>query len=104
MALWEEGVLRRPPGRMRVGVNRADMRSTTQLGRDGVWRLLSRGGVLAGLAGVPSWAPPPAHLPPAQGAPSGPDQGALLALWNSLSPAHAARSFEEDYSEPPELK
>ena len=44
MALLEEGVLRRPPGRMRVGVNRADLRSTTQLERDGVWRPLSRGG------------------------------------------------------------
>ncbi len=46
-----------------------------------------QGGVLAGLQGVPSWAPPPAYLPPAQGAPSGPDQGALLALWNSLTQA-----------------
>ena len=44
MALLEEGVLRRPPGRTRVVVNRADMCSTTQLGRGGVWRLLNSWG------------------------------------------------------------
>jgi hypothetical protein len=44
-------------------------------------------GALSGLQGVPVWGPPQSHLPPVQGAPSGPDQGALLALWNSLTPA-----------------
>ena len=44
MARLEEGVLRRPPGRTRVVVNRADMCSTTQLGRGGVWRLLNNQG------------------------------------------------------------
>ena len=44
-------------------------------------------GAMAGLQGVPAWGPPQAHLPQAPGAPSGPDQGALLALWNSLTQA-----------------
>ncbi len=44
-------------------------------------------GVMAGLQGVPAWGPPQTYLPPASVAPSGPDQGALLALWNSLSSA-----------------
>ena len=43
-------------------------------------------GAMSGLQGVPVWGPPQTNLPPAQGAPPGPDQGALLALWNSLTP------------------
>ena len=45
MALLEEGVVRRPLGRTRVVVNRADMCSTTLPGRGGGWRLLNKLGL-----------------------------------------------------------
>ena len=79
-------MLRRPLGRMRAVVNREEVCSTTQPGRGGVWRHLNRWGSWRAFKGCRRGPPPQAYLPPASGASSGPDQGALLALWNSLSP------------------